>query len=126
MNHRLAIAIEENTNGKHTVAEHFGRCSSFIVLEIDPQKQIVKRENQFNPFYGHHSGACQLPGYIQQFDVNTIIAGGMGQKAVSNFHNYNIEVITAPGLEFEEALNRFLEGKLKGYQECAGHSHNCG
>jgi predicted Fe-Mo cluster-binding NifX family protein len=125
MNHRLAIAIEEQPDGKQTVAEHFGRCSSFIILEIDPQKQIIKRESQFNPFYGQHTGNCQLPGYIQQFDINTIIAGGMGQKAVFNFHNFNIEVITASGLGFDEALSGFLEGKLKGYQECNAHSHDC-
>jgi predicted Fe-Mo cluster-binding NifX family protein len=125
MNHRLAIAIEESADSKEKVAEHFGRCSKFLVYEMDENKDIVKTEQYFNPLNGHHTGNCQLPGYIQQFNVNTIIAGGMGRKAVENFHGFNIDVITAPGLELNEAISLFKDGKLAGYQECAGHEHSC-
>ena len=124
MNQRLAIAIEECKGNVEKVAEHFGRCSKFIVCEINPQKEIAREETYFNPLSGHHGGQCQLPGYIKQFDVKTIIAGGMGRKAVANFHEYGIEVITAPGLETKQALDLFLQGKLSGYEECAGHNHN--
>jgi len=59
--------------------------------------------------------------------VGTIIAGGMGQKAVSNFLEFGINVITAPGLLYEDALNLFIAGKLSGYEVCAHgneHHHN--
>ncbi len=124
MNHRLVIAIEECVGNKEIVAEHFGRCSKFVVCELDNEKNITKKETYFNPLNGHHEGVCQLPGYIKQFDVNTIIAGGMGRKAVANFHQFGIEVITAPGLNYEQALNLFIQGKLSGYEECAGHDHS--
>ncbi len=124
MNQRLAIAIEECPGNIDKVAEHFGRCSKFVVCEINPAKEVVLKETYFNPLSGYHGGQCQLPGYIKQFDVNTIIAGGMGRKAIANFHQYGIEVITAPGLKYEEALNLFLMNKLNGYEECAGHDHH--
>ncbi|MFO7445591.1 MAG: NifB/NifX family molybdenum-iron cluster-binding protein [Ignavibacteriaceae bacterium] len=127
MNHRLAIAIEE-TGTQERVAEHFGRCTKFNVCELDEKKTVIKTESFFNPIAGDHGGACQLPGYVNQFNVNTIIAGGMGQKAVSNFLNFGIDVITAPGLLFEEALDGFIKGKLVGYQACThghDHDHNC-
>jgi predicted Fe-Mo cluster-binding NifX family protein len=124
MNHRLAIAIEENLN-EERVAEHFGRCSKILVFELNEKKEVIKKENYFNPLNGHHGGICQLPGYISQYNINTIIAGGMGAKAVANFHSFGIEVITAPGMNSKEALNSFKEGKLSGYEECAGHSHDC-
>lgn len=124
MNHRLAVAIEECSGNIDKVAEHFGRCSKFIVCEINQNKEVIMKETYFNPLSGHHGGQCQLPGYIKQFDVNTIIAGGMGRKAVANFHQYGIEVITAPGLEYDNALNLFLQNKLSGYEECAGHDHD--
>lgn len=124
MNQRLAIALEECAGNIDKVAEHFGKCSKFIVCEINPNKEVVMKETYFNPLNSHHGGQCQLPGYIKQFDVNTIIAGGMGRKAVANFHQYGIEVITAPGLQYEEALNLFLQNKLSGYEECAGHDHH--
>lgn len=124
MNKRLAIAIEE-LGTEERVAEHFGRCSKFYVCELDEQNNVVKTETFFNPLAGEHSGACQLPGYVKQFNVNTIIAGGMGQKAVSNFLSYEIDVITAPGLKYEEALNGFIHGKLTGYEACK-HDHDNG
>jgi predicted Fe-Mo cluster-binding NifX family protein len=124
MNHRLAVAIEEN-GSEERVAEHFGRCSKFNVCELDKDKNILKTETFFNPLAGEHGGSCQLPAFVKQFNVNTIIAGGMGQKAVANFLAFGIDVITAPGLPFKEALDRFIQGKLSGYQVCThGHGHN--
>lgn len=127
MNNRIAVAIEE-IGTEERVAEHFGRCSKFYVCELDEQKNVLKTETFFNPLVGEHSGTCQLPGYVKQFNVNTIIAGGMGQKAVSNFLSFGIDVITAPGLLFEEALNRYNQGELIGYKACKHdheNSHNC-
>jgi predicted Fe-Mo cluster-binding NifX family protein len=127
MNYRLAIAIEK-LGSEERVAEHFGRCSKFYVCELDEQKKVLKTEVIFNPLSGEHSGACQLPGFVKQLNVKTIIAGGMGQKAVSNFLSFNIDVITAPGLLYEDALNNFTKGKLIGYEACKHDhedSHNC-
>jgi predicted Fe-Mo cluster-binding NifX family protein len=125
MNHRLAVAIEE-IGTEERVAEHFGRCSKFNVCEFDDQKNILKTETFFNPLAGEHGGSCQLPGYIKQFNVRTIIAGGMGQKAVSNFLAFGIDVITAPGILCKDALDRFIRGELSGYEACRhNHDHNC-
>lgn len=124
MNNRIAIAIEEQNNGRQIVAEHFGRCSKFKVCELDADNSLIKTEIYFNPLIGEHNGACQLPGYVKQFNVNTIIAGGMGQKAVSNFLSFGISVITAPGLSFDDAFSRYLNGELHGYEACThGHHH---
>jgi len=125
MNHRVAIAIEEDGT-QEKVAEHFGRCSKFAICELDDQKQVLKKETHGNPLAGQHSGACQIPGYVQQFNVNTIIAGGMGQKASAKFAEFGITVITAPGLLYGEALDLFVQGKLSGCETCAHeHNHNC-
>jgi predicted Fe-Mo cluster-binding NifX family protein len=117
MNQRIAFAIEDN-NKYEMVAEHFGRCSKFNVCELDDKKTILKRETYFNPLLGEHNGACQIPDYVKQFNVDIIIAGGMGQKAISKFLSFGIEVITAPGLVYEKALNMFIKGKLSGYKTC--------
>lgn len=124
MNDRFVIAIEGN-EVIEKVAEHFGRCTKFKVCELDEDKILIKTEIYFNPLVGEHNGACQLPGYVKQFNVNTIIAGGMGQKAINNFLNYGINVITAPGLEFKKTLRLFVEGKLNGYNICKQeHNHH--
>lgn len=123
MNKRLAVAIEE-TNAQEKVAEHFGRCDKFDVYEFNEEKVIVKKESFFNPLTGDHGGACQLPGYIKQFNVSAIIAGGMGHRAVKNFESFGIEVITAPGLPGEQAAELYVNGKLSGYEVCAHEHHH--
>lgn len=126
MNQRFAIAVEEGIEGKQIVAEHFGGCTKFNVCELDDNNTVIKSESYVNPLAGEHGGVCQLPGYVQQFNITTIIAGGMGRKAVDNFLRYGIEVITAPGLSYEDAIDRFKQGLLSGYEVCAhehGHHH---
>ena len=123
MNRRLAVAIEES-GSEERVAQHFGHCSKFNICELDSENRVVKQESYFNPLNGEHGGACQLPAYVKQFKVDTIIAGGMGRKAVMGFQESGIDVVTAPGLLFNEAVKLFAEGKLSGYEECAGHEHH--
>ena len=123
MNRRVAIAVEES-GSEERVAEHFGRCSKFNICELDGGNRVVKPESYFHPLNGEHGGACQLPAYVKQFNVGTVIAGGMGRKAVSGFHELGMEVITAPGLLYKEAVELFALGKLRGYEECAGHEHH--
>jgi len=126
MNNRIAIAIEEN-GIKEIVAEHFGRCSKFYLFETDEENHLFKKESFINPLAGEQSGTCQLPGFINQFNVDVVIAGGMGQKAITKFLDFGIDVVTAPGLLYENALDLYLEGKLSGYESCKhehDHSHN--
>jgi len=121
MNQRVAIAIEE-IGGREVVAEHFGRCTKFTVNELNVHQAIVTTKTYFNPLTGQRSGACQLPGYLNQFNITAIISGGMGQKAVTKFFQFGINVVTAPGLGAEEALSLFRQGTLSGYEPCL-HEH---
>ena len=120
MNDRIAVAIEEHNN-KQTVAEHISRCSKFIVCELAEDKSLIKTEIYFNPLVGEPNGAYQLPDYLRQFNVNAIITGGMGQRAVNRFLKCRIAVLTAPGLTYEEVFNLYLKDKLRGYKSCRKH-----
>ncbi|MCZ7602624.1 MAG: NifB/NifX family molybdenum-iron cluster-binding protein [Melioribacteraceae bacterium] len=117
MNQRIAVAIEELPGNIYVVAENFSRCSKFVVCEINSKKIVVQKETYFNPLNGHQKSQSQLPGYINQFDVDYIIAGVMDKKTLSNFHQFRINVITAPKLQFKDALEQFLFGKLNRYVE---------
>ncbi len=117
MNQRIAIAIEELPGNTYVVAENFSRCSKFVVCEINPKKIVVQKETYFNPLNGHQKSQGQLPGYINQFDVNYIIVGMMDKKTLSNFQQYGIGVITTPRLQIKDVLEQFLTGKLNSYIE---------
>ncbi len=125
MNTRIAVSVEDLSQENSVVADHFGRCSKFLVYEVNDQKKVVKEEIHSNPLQGGHGGACQLPTYVKEFNSQVIIAGGMGRKAVMQFNQFGIQVITAPGLGIIDALYGYLNSELSGYEECAGQQGDC-
>lgn len=120
---RIAIAVESELVQR--VAEHFGRCTGFCIYEIDKDNNLINEGITPNPLGAHGGGTCQLPHFVNTLNVDVIVAGGMGQKAIQLFQNYNIEVITAPGLEVNTIIEKYISGELKGYEECKDHSHEC-
>jgi len=125
MKSRIAITVEETLDGMGRVADHFGRCSKFKVYEVNDQKKIVNEEIYQNPLQGSHGGTCELPHYLNKIGANVVIAGGMGRKAIALFEQYGINIITAPGMNIDEALYGYLNEEISGYQECAGHQGDC-
>ncbi len=123
MNRRAAFAISES-GGRERIADHFGRCTKFTVCELDDRDDVVATETYFNPLAGQKSGAGQIPGYVNQFNISAIVSCGMGEKVVAKFFQFGIDVIIAPGLLFEEALARFRHGGAGGFELIIGDHNN--
>ncbi len=102
----MKIAI--STDGNY-VSNHFGRCPSFTILEIEGNK-LVRKDLIDNP--GHHPGF--LPEFLRQKGIQYIIAGGMGQRAQVLFADAGIETIMGITGELEEVINKILNGTLEG------------
>jgi predicted Fe-Mo cluster-binding NifX family protein len=122
---RIAITVTDSPQEEMYVADHFGRCSRFLVYEVDNQKKVVREESYRNPLLGNHGGVCELPSYIKELGANVVIAGGMGRRAIANFGNFNIEVVTAPGAKVIDVIYAYLQGELQGYHPCTGHKGDC-
>ena len=78
----MRIAI--STDGDQ-VSQHFGRCPSFTLVDIE-DSQVIKKEIIDNP--GHHPGF--LPRFFHGQGVQCIVAGGMGQRAKMLFDEQSI------------------------------------
>jgi len=71
--------------------------------------EIKKKETLVPP--PHEPGV--LPGWLHHLGADVIIAGGMGQRAISLFSEKGIKVITgAPELEPEKLINSYLDNTL--------------
>ncbi len=118
---KLAIAAEKNE-----VAQHFGRCPEYIIVDISSEGIVEEKTVLPNP--GHEPGF--LPGYLAQMGVNCIIAGGMGPRAQTLFAEQNIETIVGVTGQAEEIIKSYLSGNLvSGSSLCEhpeGHGHECG
>ena len=103
----MRYAIPEN-NG--TLAAHFGHCQAFAMFDVDDgTQQIVAMETVPSP--GHEPGF--LPGWLAEQGVSTIVAGGMGPRALGLFEENRVHVILgAPEETPEGVLRAYLAGNL--------------
>ncbi len=101
----MLIAI--STDGEN-VSQHFGRCPSFTIVEIE-QEKIKSKEVINNP--GHHPGF--IPEFLHKKGVKCIIAGGMGRKAAGFFKQYGIDAVMGITGTIEEVLEKIRNGTLE-------------
>jgi predicted Fe-Mo cluster-binding NifX family protein len=116
------IRVAFPTNDRKTVEEHFGHCKEFAVYEI-VNGELTSTEYLTSP--AHTPGA--LPNFLATKSVNTIISGGMGQKAIDIFQSNKIEVVLSVKGSIESNLKNFIDGILVSKNEpCShNHDHNC-
>ncbi len=118
---RVAIAYE---NGY--VAQHFGRCPAFLLVDIE-NGEVVNQALLENPgFTGHQPGL--VPAFLQSQNVDVIIAGGMGPRAVMMLEQAGIRVILGVTGRVEDVIAAFIEGSLQGGESLCDHphGHSCG
>ena len=101
---RVAISTEGNF-----VSNHFGRCPTFTLVDIENGK-VIKRTEIPNP--GHQPGF--IPQFLHQKGVNCIICGGMGQRAKAFFEEYGVQTIVGVSGKIEEVIEKLLKGTLEG------------
>jgi predicted Fe-Mo cluster-binding NifX family protein len=99
-----------STDG-HYVSDHFGRCPSFTIAEIE-EGRLVNKEILDNP--GHHPGS--LPDCLSQNGVTCIIAGGMGRRAEALFAEKGIQTLLGVTGKVDQVIEKLISGTLEGSQ----------
>jgi len=102
----MRIAI--STDGKY-VSEHFGRCPSFTLVDIDNGK-LINRTIIDNP--GHSPG--YIPEFLHEKGVSCIVCGGMGLRAKEIFEHLGIQLIMGIEGSVEDIINTIKTGVLEG------------
>jgi len=111
---RIAIPLAQ---GKLSL--HFGHCDQFAVFDVDDDaKNIVSRQDLTPPSY--EPGA--LPRWLNENNVNVVIAGGMGQRAQQLLADSNIKVVVGVSAGSpEELLSDYLQDALKAGDNICDH-----
>ena len=95
-----------------SVSDIFGRCSYFIIAEIKDQK-IKKTEVVENKSTDQMSGAgISAAQLMAEKNVNAVITGNVGPRALDVLKQFNIEIYYGNGL-IKEVLQELIDGKLK-------------
>nr|WP_233486984.1 NifB/NifX family molybdenum-iron cluster-binding protein [Halanaerobium sp. MA284_MarDTE_T2] len=99
-----------------TVSQHFGHAPQFVVFSVEnnhiKDKNILK-----NP--GHRPGF--LPKFLNEHGIDTVISGGMGQKAVDIFEANGINVICGALGDVEKIVVDYLADNLTTDQNACDH-----
>ena len=121
---RIAIASNENNGLDSQVSQHFGHAGFFVLVDVEDQE--VKGVSAVeNPFGGGHAPG-QLPEFIGQQNVQVMLSGGMGQRAVEFFRQYGVQAVTGASGTVRQSLEGYLGGSLKDAAPCTDHAHHDG
>jgi len=102
---RIAIPVSQ---GK--LAQHFGHCECFELIDVDPKDNLVMGREMVTP-PPHEPGV--LPAWLADKGATVILAGGMGSRAVQLFNANNIKVVVGvPDLDPLTLVQTYVAGDL--------------
>jgi len=110
------------------INQHFGRSREFVVVDvkdgtINDQKIVSADQLQHN-----HEG---LAGLMRSENVNVVITGGIGAKALIALEESGLKVISGASGSIEEVVSSFVRGELDASKVAAccnhhgEHGHGC-
>ena len=113
---RIAISADNRNGLDSVVSPHFGRCPHYILVDVEGHE--VKTVNVVdNPYYGQHSPGM-VPDFIHSQDVDVMLTGGMGRRAIAFFEQLGVEAVSGASGTVRRALELYLGGQLRGVQPC--------
>ena len=96
---------------------HFGHCQKFVIVGVESDKIVSVEEITPPP---HQPGL--LPRWLNEKNVNVVIAGGMGMRAQNLFTQNNIQVITGANSEDPKKLvEDYLSDTLQTGENACSH-----
>ena len=109
------MKIALSSSGKDinsNLSEVFGRCPYFVIVEIE-DKKVKGFETTENTSVNQTGGAgISVAKIVAGKNVNAVITGNVGPRALEVLKQFNIQVYSGVGL-IKDAIQKFIEGKLK-------------
>ncbi|MFH2137283.1 MAG: NifB/NifX family molybdenum-iron cluster-binding protein [Candidatus Omnitrophota bacterium] len=117
---KICIPTENNEGLKSNVFAHFGSAPYFFIFdETDENFEIINNAN------AHHAhGMCQPLSQISGKNINVVVCGGIGARAIQKLNNEGIKAYQASCGTVAEIIKEFKENKLEEItvnNACADH-----
>jgi predicted Fe-Mo cluster-binding NifX family protein len=122
---KLCIPIEEDKGFESIPYGHFGSAAMFMVFDTESNEtKIIDNRDQ------HHAhGACHPLKNLDGENIDAVLVGGIGSKAISRLNEIGIKVYRSTYGTIKENINHY---RNKGLTEltpanaCRHHGHGCG
>jgi predicted Fe-Mo cluster-binding NifX family protein len=122
---KLCIPIKENNGLNSEVYSHFGSASAFIIYDTDKQNFVLSNNHDKQ----HLHGQCQPLNSLAGKNVDVVIVGGIGERAILKLNAMNIKVYKSEGGTVINNIELFSKAGLMELTPefaCAHHGHDNG
>ena len=117
---KVCIPIEKNDGLNSTVCGHFGSAPFFAICNSKTNDiEIIANTND----HGEH-GQCNPLGAIGGKNIEAVLLGGIGRRAVEKLNAGGIKVYQSTETTVKDAIKKFKKGELKEIsidEACSGH-----
>ena len=121
MTRKIGIPLAEGR-----LCAHFGHCEQFAIVAVEDNDKITAIERLAPP--PHEPGV--IPAWLADQGVDTVLAGGMGERAQEILASRGIKVICGvPAGAPEDIVRHYLTGTLAVADNACSHDapgHRCG
>ena len=121
---KICIPTVDNKGVESTISSHFGQTLFFMIID-DETKGMRIVENTAKG--GHQGSAGPTPGQlIVEQEVDAVLCGGLGVRAVRMFEQAGIHVFNQASGTVADAMEAYKEGKLPEATDataCQKHVH---
>ncbi|WP_455139259.1 NifB/NifX family molybdenum-iron cluster-binding protein [Candidatus Hodarchaeum mangrovi] len=105
---RLCIPSQAKGGLDDQVGYHFGRVPSYTIFD-DSNNEVEIIENSST-----HRGGTELPArLLREYNVDIMICGGIGHRAIQLFEQFGIEIYVGAQGTVKEAIEQYNTHKLK-------------
>ena len=105
---KIVIPTDNKKGLNDTVAEHFGRCSTYTFLN-EEGKYIEIIDNTS----GHMGGIGLPPELMKKHNANVLLCRGLGPRALDLCKQLNIDVYVHQAKTVKEIFDLWKSKKLK-------------
>jgi predicted Fe-Mo cluster-binding NifX family protein len=116
---KIAVPTKENNQ----IDDHFGHCAFYTIFSISEDNQVMAETILESP----QGCGCKsnIAADLAKMDVRVMLAGGIGEGAISKLAQQNIQVIRNCKGEVHSLVEEYLAGKLQdGGASCVSHAHH--
>ena len=116
---RVAFPVEGDQ-----LSGHFGHAPEFLLVDVQEGKEVSR---QTHPSPEHQPGL--IPQWLRGFEVDLVVAGGIGARAAQLFEEAGIDLISGVSGPVEDVLLSYLRGQLRStgaLWSSHGHDHGEG
>lgn len=118
----VAIASSSTLGLKDSVSQHFGKCRSWVFVDLEGE-EIRDVRILANPFEHDHS-CSTVAAFLDEQGVNVVLAGGLGRNAHGHLLSRGIEALSGFSGQVEECLCAWMRGDRPGPALCEHHGHD--